>query len=761
MHRIFISTLALVALVAAGLPDAARAQAATARLHGTVVDETTRAAITGATVTLVELRRSDVTHEDGGFDFARVAPARYTLRVTRIGFAPVSSVIVLAGADTSITITMRQAAVVLDATVTTGTITARSSQETLSPTSVVGGAELDRVIGGTLAASLQNVPGVSLASVGPATARPVIRGLSGDRVVVLEDGARTGDMSSTGADHAIAVDPLTIRQFEVVRGPMSLLYGSSALGGVVNAIREDVPVNRPEHLTGSVTAGATSVDHGTSLGTIVSAPWRGLAVRADASVRNTDDLHTPLGVLDNTSVRTLSGGAGVSRTGDRGYGGGAYRVFSNEYGVPGGFIGGHDEGVRIEMLRHQFKGEGEYRFTSGLVESMRSVMSYTNYQHLEREASGSVGTRFDQHVLATDLLARHGTSTTRHSGVVGARWQFRDIATGGTLRTPSTRDNALAAFIVEEWARDRLRLQGGARYDWAHYDPYQDNAGILVNGELIPTRPRTFANFSGSLGALYQLADAMRVGVSVSRAYRTPDFNELYSNGPHLAANSYDVGNPQLGQETGLGADAFVRWGSERVRAEAAVFRNRMRGYIYPRNTGDIGLQGNRPKFQFTGRDAVLWGGEGSLDLHLTRYLVAEATASSVRGEFIGAVDALPPDSANGIFQSRPGSRYLPLMPPLNGRAGLRYEDRRIFGGAGVRVAAAQDQLGDYETRTPGYATWDANIGLRLMRGGGFHAVTLRVDNALDRATRNHLARTKDIMPDPGRNVSLLYRISY
>ena len=134
---------------------------------------------------------------------------------------------------------------------------------------------------------------------------------------------------------------------------------------------------------------------------------------------------------------------------------------------------------------------------------MKSTAQYTNYRHEEREASGTIGTRYNQQVVGLDVLARHGEAESAHSGAVGARYQFRDIGTGGTLRTPSTYDNSAALFLVEEWVVQRLRLQGGVRYDWSRYVPYEKNSGILVNDRIIPTDPRTFGSFSGSVGSLY------------------------------------------------------------------------------------------------------------------------------------------------------------------------------------------------------------------------------------------------------------------
>jgi iron complex outermembrane receptor protein len=246
----------------------------------------------------------------------------------------------------------------------------------------------------------------------------------------------------------------------------------------------------------------------------------------------------------------------------------------------------------------------------------------------------------------------------------------------------------------------------------------------------------------------------------VARAYRTPDFNELYSDGPHLAANSYDVGDPRLGKETGVGVDLFVRARTARVQAEVSAFRNVLSDFIYLRNTGEIGRQGGRYVFQYSNTDAELAGAEGSVQVSVTPRWVVDGTVSYVRGRITGPRGTLPADPELGLPE-RAASEHLPFIPPLQGRVGVRYDTPRWFAGTGVRLAARQDRLGDFETPTAGYGVLDLNAGVRLLVGGRLHSLTLRADNVLDREYRHHLARTKDIMPQAGIDVGLLYRLMF
>lgn len=750
-------------VLALALPRLVVAQEGAA-VRGRVLDLETREPVAAAVVRLVEVHRVQQTHEDGSFRLADLGPGRYTLTVTRLGYRPAQLALELGSAsDTTVTVLLAGAAVQLARQVVTGTLSARSQAEVLSATSALAGAELDRQLGSTLAGTLQNQAGVAVTSIGPATGRPVIRGLSGDRIVVLEDGQRPGDLSATSGDHAVAVEPLTAERIEVVRGPMSLLYGSSALGGVVNVIRDEVPTSRAEHVHGTVVVDGASVYRGGGLAGAATASAGMLGLRAEGSLRGGGDVRTPAGSLVNTDTRTTTLAGGAALVGTRAHAGASYRYYANDYGIPGGFIGAHPGGVDIRMRRHGVKLEAErHAARDGAAAPLRAAGQVTSYRHDEVTKSGSIGTRFDQDLVQGDLLYRHAGVGEGAVGAVGVRGQFRDIVTAGALRTPSTRDWSGAMFVVEELRRGALTLQGGARYDWSRFSP-QERTTIFVGGREVPVRDRTFSNVSGSLGALWHLGGGVRVGASAARAFRTPDFNELYSDGPHLAAYSYDVGDPDLKPETGLGADLFVRLDRQRVRGELAAFRYRIADYVFPSSRGRV-EQGRQdaPRFQFTNEDLSLRGAEARLAVDLTRWLVLDGTGSVVLGRFTNARPDIPVVTGGGADTAWvAASRFPPLTPPARGRLALRHEHPRWFVEGATRLSARQERTGDFEDETAGYALLDASAGWRLLVGSRLHAITLRLDNALDHEYRDHLSRTKVVMPEPGRNVSLLYRLTF
>ena len=763
ISRQLVPWIGCLALLASTVHGSVAAQAPrNGAIVGTIVDSASGLPVVAARVRLVELHREDLTHEDGSFDHRDLRPSTYTLQVLRLGYRVVSRRVTVQSGDTvRLRIAMEPTAITLAPSIVTGTLSERTGEQVLSPTASLSGAALDRNLAATVAATVASQPGVSLTGIGPATARPVIRGLGGDRILVLEDGQRPGDMSAMSGDHAIAIDVQTARQIDVVRGPMSLLYGSSALGGVVNVVRNEVPVSRPEHLHATLTAQGASNSRAGSLSGDVTFPLGLFAVRAEGSLRDAGDIKTPLGTLTNTDARTTSGAVGAALARDWGHTGFSYRYYGNNYGIPGGFVGGHEQGVDIKMRRHTLRSESELHLERGPFSNIRLSAGLTDYGHEEFESAGVIGTSFDLTQFSGDLLLKHDAVGAFTQGALGARVQVREVTTGGSLRTPSTDDYTVAGFVVEEVGQGAVRLQGGVRFDAAKYTP-REVAFIDVGGQRIPTRPRTFGALSGSLGLLYEPVRDVRLGASLSRAYRTPDFNELYSNGPHLAANAFEVGDPELADERGLGFDVFARITRTNASAEVAVFGNRLDNYIFPSSRGRVeqGRQGGRALLQFSNEDAEFRGAEGRVEWSVTPRIVLNATLSHVSARFTSTRDSIPIFVDADTVLIAP-SDFPPLIPPLHGELGVRYERTNWFAGTTARIADRQDRLGDFEDPTAGYAVVDLSTGIRFVRGSRLHALTLRVDNALDREYRNHLSRVKAIMPEPGRSVALVYRLVF
>ena len=714
--------------------------------EGNVRDAGTGEPLAGAQVSVVGRETRAVTRGDGSFHLTGLAAGGYVLRADRLGYRG-ATVVVTVGTERArravaesaeVVIELVPSPIALENLVVTATISERAAAEALRPVSVMAGDVLQRQMTATVAGTLASMPGLAATRMGPSVAQPVIRGLSGDRVLMLEDGIAVGDASNSGADHTTALDPSSARRIEVVRGPGALLYGGNALGGVINVIRDEIPSAAPRHLTGAATL-QTQTATGSLAGsaTSVFAISESVPLRVEVAARTAGDLKTPAGTLLNTDGELLSGGAGTAWVSDWGRVGTSFRGYRNYYGIPGGFVGGHEEGVRIEMERFSSKLRTAVEEPVGPFRNLRFDATHTWYTHREIEASDIVGTIFEQQSASADVLGRHGRWGPFTAGAMGGRASWEDFGYGGSLYTPDTRRLKAALYLLEEVDLGSLQIESGLRYDWTLTDPGEDRISDI--GEI---RDRRFPSLSGSLGVLYNSTSGLVLGASVVRAFRTPDVTELYSEGPHLAAYVFEVGNPSLEGEVGRGLDVFVRYESERLRVEVTGFHNDIRNHIYGEDTGRLSRV-RLPIYQFRGNDAVFTGFEAGVDVDAGRGLALEGVASLVKGSLKGS------------------GRPLPLVPPLKGHVAVKYERRSWYVRAEAEMANRQDRVGEFETPTHGYTVFNAAAGVRVTVGGRLNVLTVSLANAANAEYRNHLSRVKEIMPEAARSLNVTYRVVF
>ncbi|HUG40527.1 MAG TPA: TonB-dependent receptor [Longimicrobiales bacterium] len=748
-------TARLPAPVAAAAPD-------TVMVNGIVVDSATGAPLPASVVRLVELDRQDLTHDDGTFHLRRVPAGTYTLVVEHLGYRTERrQVRIDAGQYQRIAVRLQPSAIDLPGVIVTATMGTRTREESLRPTQVVSGRDLQRQLDVTLAGTLEGEAGLASASMGPAPARPVIRGLGGDRILILEDGGRLGDVSSTSPDHAVAVEAASAERIEIVRGPAALFYGSNALGGVINVVREEIPAALPDHPTGTVLLQGQSVNEGGSGSAMYRNGLGPVGYRVELNGRLAGDVRTPLRTLPNTGIETWGAAAGAAWVADFGHAGGAVRAYRNTYGIPPDSVSGHAEGVTVEMERDAYRGEAVF-VSPGALDEVTVTGSFLRYDHREIEASGDIGTAYGQNTATAEAVARHRRLGPLHRGGFGARAQWQGyVSDNGRVKVEAD-EVAGAIYALEEIERAGFQLQAGARFDIHRVTP---QGVAAVRG--VPVRERTFRNVSGSVAGLYELARGWRLGASISRAFRAPSADELFSQGPHLAAYTYEVGNPDLDAETGLGLDVFLRLDRLGISAEAAAFWNEISDYSYPSNTGE--QRGELFVYRHVNTDARFSGAELSTRWNVAGDLVLDTDVSYVR--------------ATNLAVDEP----LPLIPPLNGRVTLRWDRDRLFVEAGWRGAADQDRVPDrpplpvgsagYCDEVPagdpcrpvpgeflptaGYSIFNAGAGYRWFPGHQVHSVTLRLENVADEVYRNHLSRIKELSPEPGFGATVSYRITF
>ena len=334
--------------------------------------------------------------------------------------------------------------------------------------------ELDKRMSMTLAQTLSGQLGISQRTMGSAVARPVIRGLGGDRLLILEDGERSGDKSSSSADHAVAIDPTSVRGIEITRGPASLIYGSSTLGGVINVKRTIIPDFLPKRPTMRFTFQTESVNSGLTGTTGLMVPVSDFVGNIEWNRRFTSDTQTPEGVLENTELSNHNysvGSSFIKPWGFIGISGGRYR---SNYGIPGS-PEGHINGVDIMLDRQRYDGVLEYRLKNNWIDKVKVRTAYTRYEHQELESNGVLGVEFGV------LTYNFSVMTYLFDNVIAGMWgEYRDHATGGFYWTPHTREFALAGYFLNQKEINRLTLQSGIRYDFRRAEPFRP--GTVISG---------------------------------------------------------------------------------------------------------------------------------------------------------------------------------------------------------------------------------------------------------------------------------------
>ena len=709
-------------------------------ISGEVIDAETETPLVDVHVSLLRDREDTSllqTGKTGQFRFDEIAPGTYTLRFERVGYEASDQEIIVETDPRTMTVKLERNPLQLGEIVVTPGDEEHAHFEKTTDLNL-SAQELDQKMGATIAETLSEEVGIAQRTMGRATARPVIRGMGGGRLLILEDGGRTGDKSASSADHAVTIDPTTATNIEIIRGAASLIYGSGTLGGVVNVKREAIPQTLPHRPTMNLTFQGESVNSGLTGTTGFTIPIGDLAWRLELNRRRTDDTHTPIGVLENTSLSQTNFSTGVSIVKDWGHIGISGASYRSDYGVPGS-PEGHIHGVTIDLDRQRYEGDFEYGFQQSFLEKLKVHSTYTRYQHQEFEANKTLGVEFG--VLTTNVSA---LAYMRGDAVAGVWGEYRDHATGGFYWTPHTREMSLAGFYLKQKPlNEDLTLQGAIRYDVRRVEPFRE--GIVTRAGTVERRD--FGGLSSAVSGIYHWDDHLETGATLMKTFRTPGIEELFSDGPHLAVYSYEIGNAELGSENGFGTEAFLRYSAKHVKLNLTAFRNQIYSYLISTNIGDkewgSGAAGWLWIYQYQGQNAVLEGAEISVDAEISPRFQAEASTSYVRGTLA--------DSGSPLER----------IPPLNGKVALRYVTQPLNLHFTARFSDGQYRLGDFEEATDGYIVYDAGLQFSFPWWQLQHQAVVTVENIFDTEYRQHLSRIKSVMPEPGRNVKLLYRLIF
>lgn len=694
-------------------------------LRGKVTQGQSNLPMAGALVVIDELRREARADDDGNFVFDAVPPGDYHVGVRAEGYSTKRTEVKVG--TTPATLNLSIDFDLHFAEVLSVSPNARPQFESYQPTTVLDGQELTKNLESTLAATLSESPGVAMREFGPGPARPIIRGLDGDRVAVLEDGQRMGDLSSQSGDHSVPTNPAAARRIEVVRGPATLLYGANAIGGLVNVITDSIPSEKTQGASGNATLNYGSNAGATGGAGDVHVGNGKFAFHFGGAANRAGNYMTPEGEVANSQSRMAMGQVGGSWTGEKSYVGASYGYDDSKYGIP--IV--EDGTVSLTPQRHAFSVRAGAQNLPGWLQSYRTTLGVRRYQHSELEGA-EVGTTFHNDTVEGEVLLSH-QRTGRLVGSFGGWFMNRAFeAIGAEALSPPVDQRAYAGFIYEEVESPHATVQFGGRLDRASYEP---------TGEL---RPRDFTEFSGSVGLLIKpqaAKDNFVIAVNLARAARYPALEELYYFGPHPGNLAFEIGNPDLEAEHALGFDLSLRGRGERFEAELTFFRNGIANYIFREPTGEV--VDEFPVVKNIGADSVLLGVEAHGDVKLGGGLTLEMTYDWVQGEL----------KASG--------EPLPRIPPFRVLGGLTYQKNAFQAGASLQAVSEQTRVYGDETPTAGYVTAKAFTSYSFQSGGVLHTITARLDNATDKLYRNHLNYLKDLLPEVGRSFKVVYAMGF
>lgn len=645
----------------------------------------------------------------------------------------------------------------LEEVVVTSSPLARTLLELAQPAAVLKEKELRDKKQATLGETLNGLLGVSSTNFGPGASRPIIRGLSDDRVRILQNGTSVLDVSNVSPDHAVAADPATLTSIEVVRGPATLLYGPNAVGGVVNAIDGRIPDQRFE---GSRPSGSVEAQYGTADELFSqSASFDGgggpFAFHLDVFRREGSDMRIPgfarskrlreldpqpdeaFGILPNSSVETEGASLGGSYIWDHGFIGASYSGMDSAYGTVA------EEDVAIVMHQRRWDLRGAWYESNDWIKEINFKFSYTDYDHVEIEG-GEVGTEFliDGYNFRTEILHQKRGAW---EGVFGFETLQNDFsALGAEAFLPAVENRTNSIFAFEEVDLHPFTLQFGVRYD------RQSNETALLSLD--------YDAFSASTGIVYEPVENYAIAFTMAYSQRPPTYVELLADGLHVATGTFEVGDATLGKEDALSLDLSLRKTAGRVTGSVSAFYYRFNDFISLQPTGaDFVDDGETfPIFAFQASGVDFYGAEFEAIWHLHDEMQTNGEKSSsidqldvvLRGDYVHAED-------------RDSGESMPRIAPFRTSIGVEYQKQQFSANISGQWVAKQDRVADYELPTDEYFMINAGLNYDIVMGQTTTTLSLKVLNLLDEEARQSTSFLKDVAPMAGRSVVVGLRTEF
>lgn len=769
---------------------AAAAAAQTGSISGRITAQVNGQPLAGVSVQIAQLRRTVETDAEGRYEFSGLPDGRYTLITHKDGFSDQTRSVTVAGAAAANVDFVMSIVSIREEVTVSASGSEESVFETVKSVNAVGNLRIAERANTSIGEILDKEAGVGKRSFGPGSSRPVIRGFDGDRVLVLQDGIRNGSVGSQSGDHGEPVDALSLERLEIIKGPATLLYGSNAIGGVVNAVTSDEDDPHPGLRGYLTTTGSSNNRQGTVSGGLEYGRDKWLFKGHGTGIRE-GDYRSPLGRIPNSSSRSFGAGGSLGYFGEKGFFAGSYGYDRRRYGIPyaalfeeGALLvdengepceSGHhhvalaggkeecqydpfaiqqwfrdhlpetpDHEIDIAMRSHNFRLKGGFREMGGAINRGSFAVNYTRYRHNEVETEDGIDevkTRF-----FNDTFSYRGSFEQarykRLSGRFGFEGFSRNYRVEGAeaLIDGRIRQNNFAAFGLQELDLDRVALQFGGRIETNRYSP--ENLSEYIK--------RRFTGVSASAAARFRLWEGGSFITSFTSSYRSPALEELYNDGPHIGTVTYEEGNQNLRRERSNGAEFSLRHRTKRVRFNGSFFHYRIDNFVFLRyvdsdGDGRIDVDDNLPVAEFDQEDASFTGADASLDVDVNSWMTLFVNADTVRAKL------------------RETGTRLPRITPakLNFGAELRYKGLSLRPELQIAAKRSLGNVFPLETATDGYALVNINGSYTVLRGRAAHTLFAGTTNLGNRLYRNHLSFIKDLMPEPGRAFRFGYSVRF
>lgn len=724
-----LSPLVLTVLIS--VTAIAQISAVGGSLAGTVLIGPSGTPVRNAVVTIAELNRSVLTDENGKYEVKDIPPGKYQVIAHLDRVQDIVRLIEVSGGTETQDFLLTLAPISEQVTVTaTGSAEAVSSsyQSVIS----IGSLELAQRNPVSIGEALDYQPGVAKRSFGPGSGRPVIRGFDGDRVLVLQDGLRLGGIASQSGDEVEPIDVLSLDRVEIVKGPATLLYGSNAIGGVVNGISTNNTYQNGLSGYFSAFGGTNNWQAGTSGGFKYGV--RDFLFFGSLGGQKANDYNAPLGTVLNSYSRGSNTSGGLGWFPNRGWLSFTYTFDGRRYGIP--VKPDKIDFEYLKMRRHSYEIKGGWRGLGGFIESGDFALNYNDYLNREFEFES------DENVTELEAVATNKNFNYRanfnhrrrgnFSGTFGLSGFTRDYeSSGAEAPAPRTMQNSFAVYALERIDFERIGFQFGGRIEQNSYNP---------EGNF---RDRRFVGFSGSAGIRVPLWTGGSFVANYQHSFRAPALEELYNNGPHPGVLLFDIGNPNLDAEQGDGIDFSLRHNTERVRLEGSLYYYHIRDFVFPAFTGQTDPISNLPIVDYVQGNSRYMGAEASMDTRVLKTLWFNGKIDYVRSELTEL------------------NSPLPRIPPLRGTLGLDWHYSALTIRPELTLANSQKRVFANETPTAGYAFFNLNASYTIVTGRAGHIFTAGGYNLGDTLYRNHLSFIKAIAPEMGRSLRLNYTVRF